>query len=378
MFDQIGTGFAQDADEVFLVQRLQFDPDRQAPLQFGQHVARLGDVERAAGDEQHVVGLHRAVLGGYGGPLDQRQQIALHAFAADRAAAHIADRDLVDFIDEHDAVGFGIGQRDAGDVVLVHPLFGFFLDQLVPRIGHFQLAPLQVLAAQRLAHHVRQVDHADIAAHAGDLERHGGGVLHLDLHLDIVHRIFDQPLAKALARCLAGVFTDQRLQQPVHRRLAGRFAHGFAAAVLFQPDRFFHQIAGNLFDIAADIANLGELGRFHLHERRIGQPGQTAADLGLAAAGRPDHQDVLGRDFIAQFRAQPLATPPVAQRHSHRALGVLLADDVFVQRADNRLGGQGIGHEDQISSRVTRSLVKTQTSAATAIARRAIRSGSLS
>jgi hypothetical protein len=46
-------------------------------------------VESAAGDEQDMVGLHRPVFGGNRGALDQRQQIALHALAADIGAARI-------------------------------------------------------------------------------------------------------------------------------------------------------------------------------------------------------------------------------------------------------------------------------------------------
>ena len=69
----------------------ELDADRQAALQLGQQVRRLGDVEGARGDEQDVVGLHRPVLGGDRGALDQRQQVALHALAAhvgaDRALA---------------------------------------------------------------------------------------------------------------------------------------------------------------------------------------------------------------------------------------------------------------------------------------------------
>jgi hypothetical protein len=48
-----------------------------------------------------------------------------------------------------------------------------------------------------------------------------------------------------------------------------------------------------LVDVAADIADLGELGRLDLQERRLRQLGQPAGDLGLAAAGGADHQDVL-------------------------------------------------------------------------------------
>ena len=52
-------GLGQDAHEIVLGQRAQLDPDRQAALQFGQQVRRLGDVEGARGDEQDVVGLDR-------------------------------------------------------------------------------------------------------------------------------------------------------------------------------------------------------------------------------------------------------------------------------------------------------------------------------
>ena len=44
-----------------------------------------------------------------------------------------------------------------------------------------------------------------------------------------------------------------------------------AAAVAFEPNRFLDEVAGDLLDVAADIADLGELGRFDLHERRVGE-----------------------------------------------------------------------------------------------------------
>jgi hypothetical protein len=87
----------------------------------------------------------------------------------------------------------------------------------------------------------------------------------------------------------------------------------------------------HLLDIAADIADLGELGRLDLDEGRLGELGQAAADLGLAHAGRPDHQDVLGRHFRAQRFGQLLAAPAVAQGNGHGALRILLADDEAVE-----------------------------------------------
>ena len=50
----------------------------------------------------------------HGAAFDQRQQVALHAFARHvGAVAVLAARDLVDLVDEHDAVLLGIAQRAA-------------------------------------------------------------------------------------------------------------------------------------------------------------------------------------------------------------------------------------------------------------------------
>ena len=69
-------------------------------------------MERTGGDEQDVVGLHHAVLGGDGAALDQRQQVALHAFARDVGAADglAAPGHLVDLVDEDDAVLLDVRQ----------------------------------------------------------------------------------------------------------------------------------------------------------------------------------------------------------------------------------------------------------------------------
>ena len=97
----------------------------------------------------------------------------------------------------------------------------------------------------------------------------------------------------------------------------------------------FDEVAHDLFDVAADIADLGELGRLDLDERRLRQLGEAARDLGLADAGRADHQDVLGQHLVAQLGRQLLAPPAVAQGHRHGALGVGLADNVPVQLGDD-------------------------------------------
>ena len=80
-----------------------------------------------------------------------------------------------------------------------------------------------------------------------------------------------------------------------------------------------------------DVAHLGELGGFHFHERRVREPREAARDLGLAAAGGADHEDVLRRDFLAQRIFDLHAAPAIAQRDGHGALGGALADDVLVE-----------------------------------------------
>ena len=95
------------------------------------------------------------------------------------------------------------------------------------------------------------------------------------------------------------------------------------------------QVADDRLDVAPDVADLGELRGLDLDERRLGELRQPARDLGLSDAGRADHDDVLGRDLVAQLLRHLLAAPAVAQRDRDRALGLALADDVAVELRDD-------------------------------------------
>ena len=131
---QAGIGAGQDALEIGDRQRFQFDPDREAALQLRDQVGRLGQMERAGSDEQDMVGAGHAVLGIDRGAFDQQQQVALHAGARDIGAADFgAGRDLVDLVEEYDAVLFDVGNRfllqllfavavDAGSVFATQPV----------------------------------------------------------------------------------------------------------------------------------------------------------------------------------------------------------------------------------------------------------------
>ena len=118
-------------------------------------------------------------------------------------------------------------------------------------------------------------------------------------------------------------------------------------ASLHQRQRHLDQIADDAVDVAADVADLGELRRLDLDERRARELGQAARDLRLADAGRADHQDVLRQHLFLEVALQLLAAPAVAQRDGDGALGVVLADDVAVELGDD-LAGREVGHRSRM------------------------------
>src|SRR6185369_2327871 len=125
--------------------------------------------------------------------------------------------------------------------------------------------------------------------------------------------------------------------------------------VAHQLDRDLDEITDDRVDIAADVADLGELARLDLEERRACEAREPPRDLGLSDAGRADHDDVLRRDLVAQIALDLLAPPPVAERHRDGALGLLLADDVAIELLDDACRRQISTH--QSSSMVRCALV---------------------
>jgi hypothetical protein len=97
----------------------------------------------------------------------------------------------------------------------------------------------------------------------------------------------------------AGPGPDQGVEHPI---LGGKLRprlHVLALAFAGLRDRDLDEIADDLLDIAADITDLGEFCRLNLDEGRAGEFCQPPCDLGLADAGRPDHQDVFRQHFLA-------------------------------------------------------------------------------
>ena len=71
---------------------------------------------------------------------------------------------------------------------------------------------------------------------------------------------------------------------------------------------------------------------------------QAARNFGFADAGRADHENIFRRDFLSQRFRHLAAAPAIPQRDCDRALGGMLADDMFIEFVDDFLRGHG-GHK---------------------------------
>jgi hypothetical protein len=145
------------------------------------------------------------------------------------------------------------------------------------------------------------VGHFFHARRRGDFDADGIG--HFDLDLLVVQLAFAQALAEQLAgvgirgwgsSAEAGARRRQQgVEDAVFGGVFGAVAHADDFLLAQHLQRGIGQVADDRLDVAADVADFGELGGFDLDERRVGQLGQATGDFGLADAGRADHQDVL-------------------------------------------------------------------------------------
>src|SRR5206468_2176722 len=108
-------------------------------------------------------------------------------------------------------------------------------------------------------------------------------------------------------------------------------------------DRDLNEIADDLLDIAADIADFREFGGLDLDEGSAGELCKAPRDLGLTDAGWSDHQDVLRQHLLAQRAGELQPSPAVAKRNGNRTLGVCLANDEAVEFG-NYFAGREVGH----------------------------------
>ena len=214
--------------------------------------------------------------------------------------------------------------------------------------------PLLGLLGHDALEHALEVDVHLLHAEVGeDLHRHG---LLLDVQLD--HAVFQLAGLEAGLHLVAGplpAFVLLGVLRRPRRRTLGRsrsssrsvtrsLACGLDDGALLLADHAdgdLGQVADHALDVAAEVADLGVLGGLDLEERSADELGQPAGDLGFADAGGADHDDVLGRDVLAQLRRQLLPPPAIADGDGHGPLGGVLADDVAVQFLHDLAQGSG-------------------------------------
>jgi len=271
--------------------------------------------------------------------------------------------------------------RLARQRVVIQEAVGFLADQRRARRFHAHPPRLRRLVEHAL-HHFAEVDDA-ARGHAGNVHLADRGALRIaDGDLDLL--VLQLTVAKHAPKLGLGVGTrglaHERVHQPVLGGKLGTRLHVTPADVAQHVEADLNEVAHNAVHVAADIADLGEFGCLDLQERRLRQLCEPARDLGLAAAGRADHQDVLWHHLLADALGELRTAPAVAQRNGDRALGVGLAHDEAVELGDDL--ARGIGRNvHQLSSlstagvpsvsTMTEWLVYTQISPAIRIARRA-------
>lgn len=125
-------GWVRNIFKIFFAQALQFDRDGETPLQFGDEVFHLGNVKGARRDKENKIRLNGAVFRHDRAALHDGKDISLHALARHVRAALVGfARDLVDLVDEDDALFLGAGKRLGVEAVLIDEFFAFLRDDLI-------------------------------------------------------------------------------------------------------------------------------------------------------------------------------------------------------------------------------------------------------
>ena len=229
--------------------------------------------------------------------------------------------------------------------IVVEQFVGFIRDQRSVTVcdGHLLARGAPAHFAENLA----QIHHAAHASArlAGYLKttKRVGCVCEFKVYNGIVKFAGFQFLAEHIAGGGARIFTSNGGDHAFLGGFAGLGGDVFAHVVACVVDSGFNQIADNLFDITADIADFGEFGRFDFDERRAREFCQAAGNFGFTNASGSDHQDVLWVYFVTQIIAKLLAPPTIAERYSNSAFGVVLANDKTVELGYDLSGGQ-VGH----------------------------------
>ncbi len=112
------------------------------------------------------------------------------------------------------------------------------------------------------------------------------------------------------------------------RSLYGNFRRLF---VLHQTERAFHQIAHHALYVLADVTDFGIFGCLYLNKRRFYEFGKAARDLCFADARRTFHDNIFGRDLLAQFRRKLRPSVSVSECNGNRLFRLVLPDNVLIE-----------------------------------------------
>ena len=142
---------------------------------------------------------------------------------------------------------------------------------------------------------------------------------------------FHRPLLLFVIGLVGGVANEEVEDALLHLALDER-RFRLADALLAEENAVLNEIPDNLIDVLPVEANLCEFGCLHFHEWGAHKLRQPARNLRLAAAGWPNHQDILWHNFIPHaLRHHTVPPPSVPERHGHRPLRGLLAHDEIIE-----------------------------------------------
>ena len=284
----------------------------------------------------------------------------MHTFPRDiRATAGFAAGDLIDFIEKDDPGVFHPFDGQFNDLIHIDEPLRFLLHEDLPSLGDLDLTALGPLR-QHGAQHIAQVEVHILHSGSGKNLDHGEVAIgNIELHVAVIERALLEELAEFLAggigligfflrrldlsrgfqQLILGFLLALGWQQNIQEFFLGQFfrfdLYGFQFFRTDHADRQFHEIADHGFHIPAYVADFGELAGLDFEKGRLSQTRQATRNLGFPHAGRSNHNDILGSDFIAQMFRHLLAAPAVPEGDGDHPFGVVLTDDEFVKLPNN-------------------------------------------
>ena len=230
-------------------------------------------MERARSDKKNMVGSNHPVAGVHSRAFDDRQNVALHAFARYIGPmAGFAAGNLIDLVDENNSHLLGALHGHPRDLIHVEEFVLLFLDQILKRVGHAHF-PLLLLLAEHAGEHVLDIDiHLLDALVGDDFERGHGAFADFDIHHALIQLAFAKLRAKFLSRALVllalrGGFGfrsagrrgrrrgKQEIEHALFRSLFGAVGDFIELFLADHVDGGFHEIADHGFHIAPDVTN---------------------------------------------------------------------------------------------------------------------------